>query len=93
MAADHAICPRCDEADELSLLECHEEWGSTDPGRILKDARGDLVPPTVFEFFVGDPISVLVQCSACGHEWKPRKGSVSSNNLSEELAERARSHR
>lgn len=80
---DHLTCPRCGDTDNLILFESHEEWGSTNPGRILKDERGDLLPPSIFEWSAGDPLTVLVQCSECRHEWKPRKGRVSVVNLEE----------
>lgn len=72
-AAAVVTCPRCGSTDKLSLTEVHEEIGTTWAGTIRRDASGDLIPPTKFEFEYGDPISVAVTCEACGHHWKPRR--------------------
>lgn len=76
-------CPNCGNRDDLSLIEVHEEYGTTDPGRINRDRNGHLIAPTKFFFSPGNSILVEIQCYGCGHQWKPRQQLVSSESASD----------
>lgn len=76
-------CPKCRNTS-LSLVEVHAEIGATNFGEVRADERGDLIPPSQFIFEAGDPISVRLQCGACGHEWKPRGDRAVSSQRSYE---------
>lgn len=64
-------CPKCRSKD-LSVVEITESVGITWPGEVMTDRRGDLIPPSDFEFESGDIIGVFLLCDACRHEWRSR---------------------
>lgn len=65
-------CPKCGGVNDLALTEVHEEYGTTDPGRI-KIQGGRLVVAGDFWFSAGDPVRVVIECNPCGHHWRSRK--------------------
>jgi len=71
-------CPKCGNRDALELIEFYEECGVTHPGRIMLDGDRALVPPGDFFFEPGLPLRVEVRCAGCGHQWRPRRQSVTA---------------